>query len=383
MSYLVFKILKPSRTFHGIAYNEKKQKKGTARLLHFDHFGLLTDERTAISGKEAKKYLEHFSSANKRITNKQFHAIMSCKGKSMALEELKDHGLALMGRLGYGKNPVLVYGHNDTAHHHIHIITTRVDPDGKKIPHQFERTRANQILSEILNFDRGEEFQKKLSEFNSYTFSTPAQFQLLWELQGYRTKKTNADLEIYKYGTLMGKIDLLLLQKQMDSWKADIKTPSKIRALIHKYKNQYSTTWQKRDSGKYTTQKKLLQTPLTDFLHQRFGLQFMFFKNLKHDSPYGYAVIDHPNKAIYKGGEVMRLENLLSADPAVEIKPGPGQVRQQEDSEPVAAKQETAFTSQTNINLGLDYYIDQLEREAEKEQSHAYDPQRRKRGKFI
>lgn len=278
MSRLVFKILKPSRTFHGIAYNEKKQKKGTSRLLHFDHFGFLMDGRKSISGKEAKKYLEHFSSANKRIVNRQFHAIMSCKGKSMTLEELKNHGLALIERMGYGKNPVLVYGHNDTAHYHIHIITTRVGADGKKIPHQFERKRANQILSEILNIDRGEEFQKKLSEFNSYTFSTAVQFQLLWELKGYRTKKTNADIEIYKYGTLMGKINLLLLQKQIDSRKDDIKTPSKIRALIDKYKNQYSTTWVKRDTGKYTTEKKLLQTPLTDFLHQRFGCNLCFSK---------------------------------------------------------------------------------------------------------
>lgn len=79
----------------------------------------------------------------------------------------------------------------------------------------------------------------------------------------------------------------------------------------------------------------------------------------------------------------MKLENLLSADPANEIKPGAAQIREQGDSELVAEDKENAFPEQASINLGLDYYIDQLEREAEKEHSHAYDPYKRRRGKFI
>lgn len=383
MSLLVFKILKPSRTFHGIAYNEKKQGKGKARLLHFDHFGHLMDGRASINGKEAKKYLEYFSLANKRIVNKQFHAILSCKGRSMTLEQLKDHGMEIIERLGYSKNPVLIYGHDDTAHHHIHIITTRVGPDGKKIPHQFERKRSNQILSEILSIDRDQEFHQMHSVFDSYSYSTPAQYQLLWELSGYRTKRTNTDIEVFKYGSRIGKISLAEVQKSIASRKPVMQGVPKIRALIHKYKSQHSTAWVQRHSDTYTTEKKLLQTPLTQFLHQRFGLQFVFFKNPKHDTPYGYAVIDHHNKTVYKGSEVMKLDHLLLESHDSGIKMGDKQANMANEEPFLNTDPDHSQPENKAINLGLDYYIEQLERETEKEQSQAYDPRRRRRGKFI
>ena len=55
MSQLVFKILKPAASFHGVDYNEKKQQKGQASLIHMQHFGHLQDGRTQVSKQEMKK----------------------------------------------------------------------------------------------------------------------------------------------------------------------------------------------------------------------------------------------------------------------------------------------------------------------------------------
>lgn len=60
-----FKILKPSATFHGVGYSERKQKKGDAALIHFDNFGHLQDGRTSITKKEAEDYLTKYSRRNK------------------------------------------------------------------------------------------------------------------------------------------------------------------------------------------------------------------------------------------------------------------------------------------------------------------------------
>ena len=43
-----------------------------------------------------------------------------------------------MEALGYGKQPYIVFKHNDIAREHIHIISLRVDGDGRKINDKFE-----------------------------------------------------------------------------------------------------------------------------------------------------------------------------------------------------------------------------------------------------
>src|ERR1700710_807213 len=109
-----FMIFTPSATFHGVGYSERKQKKGTAQLLHFDNFGHYQDGRDNITKAEFETYLKRYSSRNKRIKNAQFHATMTCKGNRFSHEELKDKALLVMEQLGYSGGPILIYGHNDT-----------------------------------------------------------------------------------------------------------------------------------------------------------------------------------------------------------------------------------------------------------------------------
>lgn len=49
---LVFKIIKPSATFHGVGYSDKKQKKGTGKLLYAENFGHLHFGNNHITKKE-------------------------------------------------------------------------------------------------------------------------------------------------------------------------------------------------------------------------------------------------------------------------------------------------------------------------------------------
>jgi len=38
-----------------------------------------------------------------------------------------------MDKIGFGDQPYLVYQHNDAAHPHLHIVTTNIREDGKRI----------------------------------------------------------------------------------------------------------------------------------------------------------------------------------------------------------------------------------------------------------
>ena len=44
-------------------------------------------------------------------------------------------------------------------------------------------------------------------------------------------------------------------------------------------------------------------------MKKKFGISLVFFG--KKDSPYGYAIVDHKNKTVFKGGEFISIRELL------------------------------------------------------------------------
>ena len=69
-------------------------------------------------------------------------------------EKLSDEQLTqivkeYMEALGYGKQPYIVFKHNDIAREHIHIVSLRIDGEGKKINDKFEKRRSKQITDAL------------------------------------------------------------------------------------------------------------------------------------------------------------------------------------------------------------------------------------------
>ena len=60
-------------------------------------------------------------------------------------EQLTQIAKEYMEALGYGKQPYIVFKHNDIAREHIHIVSLRVDGEGKKINDRFEKRRSKKI----------------------------------------------------------------------------------------------------------------------------------------------------------------------------------------------------------------------------------------------
>ena len=309
---LVFKIMKAAASFHGVVYNEKKQKQGTASLIHFENFGHLHLGNEKISKEEFKKYFELHSKRNERVKKPQFHAILSCKGNFYTHEQLKKHGLEIMKQLGYQGNPLLIYEHRDTDNNHIHIISSRVDIKGKKINHDFEGKRANQIINNLLSLDTKKEYNKCIASVLQYNFSTIAQMSLLMENMGYDVNGKDAEIFFYKHGTVQGVINKKEIQNKIETDVINKPSPVFIKAIIYKYQKEYSPVLAIKNVPVYSTEKKKFESDVTNFLKSRFGLEFVFFTGKDKDKPYGYTCIDHHNKVVYKGSEIMKMEQLIN-----------------------------------------------------------------------
>ena len=69
-------------------------------------------------------------------------------------EKLSDERLTqiakeYMEELGYGKQPYIVFKHNDIAREHIHIVSLRVDSQGRKINDKYEGRRSKKITDAL------------------------------------------------------------------------------------------------------------------------------------------------------------------------------------------------------------------------------------------
>jgi len=63
----------------------------------------------------------------------------------LADNQLADIGREYMERLGYGGQPYLIFKHEDIGRDHIHIVSLRVDCEGKLIKDSFEHKRSKEI----------------------------------------------------------------------------------------------------------------------------------------------------------------------------------------------------------------------------------------------
>jgi hypothetical protein len=54
-----------------------------------------------------------------------------------------------MQKMGYGEQPFIVYKHEDIERKHIHIVSLRVDENGRKIDGNFERRRSMNVCREL------------------------------------------------------------------------------------------------------------------------------------------------------------------------------------------------------------------------------------------
>jgi len=85
-----------------------------------------------------------------RTKNTVFH----CSLNPHPDEKLSDETLMQIAReymeaLGYGNQPYIVFKHNDIAREHIHIVSLRVDSEGRKLNDRFEKRRSKQITDAL------------------------------------------------------------------------------------------------------------------------------------------------------------------------------------------------------------------------------------------
>src|SRR5690554_5619511 len=211
---MTVKILSSTSSFNGVSYNTKKTQTAKGELMKFKNFGYLQHSNN-LTPEEMKTFLKVHSNRNKQVKGKQFHAVISCKEREYTKIELTKIAEEWLQKMGYGTNPYLIVFHSDTKNNHVHIVSSRIGSDGKKIKDNMERVRAQKAIGEIMNRDTHQDCQQAISELKSYSFSTISQAKLFLENKGYGIKEDQDGMKLYKYGVFQGQIPQLEIAEKL------------------------------------------------------------------------------------------------------------------------------------------------------------------------
>ena len=296
---MIITILPSSANFHAVAYNEMKVEKGMATLFEAQNiYGLRQENYTP---EKLRQFFMDYSSRNTHIQNAQFHVAVSCKGNEYSHQQLLDIAHRYLKEMGYADEgqPLLVYAHHDTPNNHIHIVTSRVAPDGHKIDHAHEKRRSREITLKIMEEFEGRRQEPEVNDIAkdalSYRYTSKAQFCAIMESLGYECKDDDEKpmVHLYRGGQEQGTIQVqLIMQHALKENKPDDKRRRQPRAILQKYRNLSA------NKEEFATHMK-----------RKFGISLVFVG--KADTPYGYIVVDHKNKTVFKGGEFLSIKELL------------------------------------------------------------------------
>ena len=131
-------------------YNKEKVDKDEAEILYwqkmlepFDRFGRMDVDACMAS------FMPHLE-ANRRTTNTVFHVSLNPSPEDkLTDEQLREIANEYMQKMGYGNQPYIVFKHKDIDRCHLHIVSLRIDENGRKLPHDLEARRSTKITRDM------------------------------------------------------------------------------------------------------------------------------------------------------------------------------------------------------------------------------------------
>ncbi|SMD44848.1 Relaxase/Mobilisation nuclease domain-containing protein [Aquiflexum balticum DSM 16537] len=133
------------RPFH---YNENKVAEGVANRILAENFPISPEQ---LSPENSLRFLSKQASQNDRSKVNAVHISLNFSpDEKLEPETLKEISRGYMDGIGFGNQPYMVYQHHDAGHPHLHIVTTNIQLDGKRIPlHNIGKTKSEPVRKSI------------------------------------------------------------------------------------------------------------------------------------------------------------------------------------------------------------------------------------------
>ena len=389
-------------------YNKEKVDKDEAEVLLWQKMLEPYDKCGRLDIDACMESFMPYLEANRRTTNTVFHASLNPSPEDrLTDEQLRDIACEYMERMGYGEQPYIVFKHKDISREHIHIVSLRIDEQGRKLPHDFEARRSMEILRDLerkyglhpsvkgqeltdkeglrkVNYPEGNVKQQISSVARSclrnYKCSSYGEFRTLLELLNVSVEE--------RTGTVDGRDYAGVIYGAMTDDGYGIGTPFKSsrigKDVGYKALQKYYATSKDRlkekgslDSLRQTVKDAMSPHNTRDEFRQLLkadGIDAVFRMN-PIGRIYGVTFIDH-NTGIVANGSVLGKE--FSANVFNDLYPAPKQAQQVAERH-VEQKHEVQNHAANPISCIVDTVLDLADTRAYEEQQRQMQQRRKKR----
>src|SRR5690554_5340393 len=160
---MIAKIGKGSNMYGAILYNQQKVDRENGAVLLLNKIPNTMNGRYSVA--YFNKCFEPYLSANIKTEKTVRHISLNPDPKdNVSDEQFTEMAQEYMERMGYGNQPYIVFKHTDIDRMHIHIVSTCVGIDGKKIPDDYDHPRSMAICRDLetkYNLNKATEQEQK------------------------------------------------------------------------------------------------------------------------------------------------------------------------------------------------------------------------------
>ncbi len=331
---MIAKISSGSSLFGALSYNQEKVDEGVANVLFSQNIIRSVNGEYTIP--MCMRSFEPYLFANNKTQNPVIHISLNPHpDDKLTDEQLSNIAQEYMDKLGYGRQPYLVYKHEDIDRTHIHIVSVRIDETGKKINDSFERKRSKDItrgLEKKYNLLPAEKkhYSEELplepvnlkignvkkqvanitkSVMNEYQFQSIHEYRALLSLYGITVEEVKGEVRGKPYNGLVYSVLNNKGEKVGNPFKASLigktvgydvlkkhyissKTNFKDKDLKSRTKNRVAIVM-KNSKNRKSLEKELAKQ----------GISVVFREN-DDKRIYGVTFIDHNEKTVLNGSKL-------------------------------------------------------------------------------
>ncbi|MES2329289.1 MAG: relaxase/mobilization nuclease domain-containing protein [Bacteroidota bacterium] len=321
---------------NALQYNEQKLHEGVASLIHAANYAK-DKEHLGFTDKLSRLTKQAALNENTKV-NSVHISLNFDPSEKLSHEKLCEIADAYMQQIGFGDQPYLVYEHLDAAHPHVHIVTTNIEEDGKRISlhnlgkNQSETARKQiekdfrlviaedhkqsleiyqQLKPVIVKMNYGHVQTKRAMQsvinhvIKEYSYASLAELNAV--LQGYNivADRGSEDSRVYKSGGLVYRMLNDKKEKVGVPIKAsDFFSKPTLKKLEEKFVLSEAKKQQHKQRIKNAIDFALLKKnmPLEDFIKalQKEQIQVVLRKN-EAGIIYGITYVDHKGKSVFNG----------------------------------------------------------------------------------
>jgi hypothetical protein len=319
-------------------YNEQKVQQRKAELLEAANF---LKEAKDLNFYEKMLHFERHIGMNEKASTNSLHVSLNFDvSEKLSNEKMEEIAAVYMDKIGFGHQPYLVYRHQDAGHPHLHIVSTNIERNGKRISmHNLGKNQSEKARKEIetefklvkaeyhkrtesqeliavnaKKVDYGKSETKRAisnvlaTVYNTYRYTSMPEYNAVLQLYNVIAERGAEDSRMFKQHGLNYRV--------LDEAGSKVGTPIKASAF---YMKPTLTNLEKKfaenENLRMPHQQKL-QTTIGWILHQQPKGLVDFAKSLEKQrinvilrkstegQVFGITYVDHASRTVFNGSDL-------------------------------------------------------------------------------